>query len=79
MLCFQAYVNVPKPVELTLSVNAAGSPPLHIVWELAMVPPVKVFTVTMISLLFAVQDTPLAVLVVIRLYVVVAVKPDGAS
>ena len=54
-------------MEATLSVKPAGSPPLHIVCEATTVPPDIELIVTTISLLVAVQDIPLKVLVVIRL------------
>ena len=75
------YVIVPAPVLFVVLVNAAGSPPLHIVWAVPIAPAVGTdCTVTWIvdvatdsqAILFNV-DT------VIRLYCVVAVNPEGAS
>ena len=64
MLLCHWYDNTPSPVDATDSVKAAGSPPGHIVWEAATVPPVTILTVIVTQLLLAVQGTPLSVLVV---------------
>ena len=37
---------VPLPVASAVLVKAAGSPPLHIVWSLPIVPAVMLFTAT---------------------------------
>ena len=42
-------------------VNPAGSPPLHIVWSAAILPGVKLFTVTVIQLELALHATPFKV------------------
>ena len=62
LLC-HLYANA-VPVEATLSVNAAGSPPEQIVWSDPTVPPVTLFTVTVIQLLLAGHCTPFCVLIV---------------
>ena len=62
LLCHM-YVNA-VPVDATLCVNAAGSPAEQIVWSDPTVPPVTIFTVTVMQLLLAVQGTVLSVLIV---------------
>src|SRR5688500_7742548 len=70
---------VPLPVPDVTDVNAAGSPPEHIVSSAAISPPSTLLTVTVSTLLNASHATLLSVLIVTLLYFVSSVNPEGAS
>jgi hypothetical protein len=77
----QRYVIAPEPVPAVVDVNAAGSPESQMVCAEPMAPAVTAFC-TVTSTAVEAEDshaTEFSVDMVIRLYCVVAVKPEGAS